>query len=172
MRKIQYRILLATGIILLGSCHSKQPHETNNIPRPLVTTTGDSTRVASQITYDVIIKNPNSDDTWTSSCLRGLNRQTWVDEIFKGLYEGKLTALDYNTNKPLRLKDIRRFEKNIEQDRSRIAKVQFTENWYFDTLTYTMNKQVHSIILGYEVYNDKGNVRGYKPAFRINLNRK
>ncbi|MCD6201808.1 MAG: hypothetical protein J7K46_08370, partial [Bacteroidales bacterium] len=89
---------------------------------------------------------------------------------FQSIYDGKLKAIDYATDKKLSVKKVRALEKEILKIRNRIAKIQFTEDWYLDTTSLTMQKQVHSMVLGYEIYNDSGQVRGYRPAFKINLN--
>ena len=138
----------------------------------MATFTASAGRVADSIVYDVIIKNANPYDTWTTECLSGLDRKTFVDDLFRAIYEGKLTAVDFDTGKELSPGKVKNLEEEIRKVRSRIAKMQFTEDWYFDTLSLTMHKEVRSIVLGYEVYDEAGEVRGYKPVFRINLNTK
>lgn len=152
----------------------KQPPDNTNLPSHL---TADSLtpalpggQVAGDIVYDVIIKNPDSEDTWTTQCLQGLDRRQLVDGIFRAIYEGKLKAVDFDTGEELSPRQVKRLEQEIEEVRSRIAKIQFTEDWYFDTLHLTLRKQVRSMVLGYEVYDAEGGVRGYKPVFRVTLN--
>ncbi|NOY38135.1 MAG: hypothetical protein GXO83_11255 [Chlorobi bacterium] len=134
--------------------------------------TGDTLSLALPITYDVIIRNPNPDDSWTTECLAGMDQEAMTNFIFSALYEKKLTAYDFYTGKSLSLRKIRKIEEAMGNDRSRLAKIQFTENWYLDTARMTLDKKVTSMMFGYEVYNDNGNVRGYKAAFRVNLNEK
>ena len=158
------------------ACHRQggSPPDNANIPEAAEADTAafhaSSGQVASDIVYDVIIKNANPYDTWTTECLKGLDRKTLIDDLFRAIYEGKLTAVDFDTDRELSPEKIRELEKEIKKVRSRIAKVQFTENWYFDTLTLSMHKEVRSIVLGYEVYDEQGEVRGYKPVFRVDLN--
>jgi len=152
------------------------PPDNANIPETTEADTAafhaSSGKVASDIVYDVIIKNANPYDTWTTECLSGLDRKTFVDDLFRAIYEGKLTAVDFDTGEELSPEKVKNLEKEIRKVRSRIAKMQFTEDWYFDTLSLTMHKEVRSIVLGYEVYDEEGEVRGYKPVFRIDLNTK
>lgn len=132
-------------------------------------TISDYASLAAPITYDVVIKNPNPEDDWIESCLEKLDREKLVDIIFDAILNEKATAMDYLTDKPMTVKEIRELEEDEEFDRSRIAKIQFIEDWYFDKESFTMKKIVHSIMLGYEVYDWDGNVRGYKAAFKVNL---
>jgi hypothetical protein len=171
------RIFIFLLLLLVGSaaCHRQRgnPPDNANLPEIADTTTtftASAGRVANSIVYDVIIKNANPYDTWTTECLSGLDRSTFVDELFRAIYEGKLTAIDFDTEEKLSPEEVKKLEKEIKKVRSRIAKLQFTEDWYFDTLSLTMQKDVRSIVLGYEVYDDQGAVRGYKPVFRVDLN--
>ena len=168
-------IFLSTLLLVALSCHRHpdNPPDNANLPEIVDTTatfTATAGRVADSIVYDVVIKNANPYDTWTTECLSGLDRSTFVDELFRAIYEGKLTAIDFDTEEKLPPEKVRKLEKEIKKVRSRIAKIQFTEDWYFDTLSLTMQKDVRSIVLGYEVYDDQGAVRGYKPVFRVDLN--
>ncbi|MBA7564577.1 hypothetical protein ES708_06240 [subsurface metagenome] len=125
--------------------------------------------LAAPITYDVVIKNPNPEDDWIESCLEKLDREKLVNIIFDAVLNEKVTAMDYLTDKPMTVKEIRELEEDEEFDRSRVAKIQFIEDWYFDKESFTMKKIVHSVMLGYEVYDWDGNVRGHKAAFKVNL---
>ncbi len=176
MKKHFPSLLVLVLVISLFACHrkSKFAGDNNYIPDDIqgkeATFKANAGQVAQQITYDVVVKNNNPYDTWTTSCLQGFDRNDFVDEIFKSIYNGKLKAVDYATDKELSVNKVRELEKEILKIRNRIAKIQFTEDWYLDTTGLTMQKQVHSMVLGYEIYNDSGQVRGYRPAFKINLN--
>ncbi len=176
MKYLIFFLLLPT-VIISGSCNRRKNHalDNENVPEQLAgesTFTADSGQVARAITYDVIVRNPNRYDTWTTTCLQGFDRSTFVEEIFRSIYNGKLKAVDYVTDKELSPEEVQQMEQEILKMRNRIAKIQFTEDWYLDTASLTMQKEVRSMVLGYEVYGDSGQVRGYRPAFRINLNTK
>ncbi len=162
-------------LLLATACHrqSRQPVDNANVPASADTLQpvfhASSGQVADSIVYDVVIKNANPYDTWTTECLSGLDRATLVDDLFRALDEGRLQAVDFDSGEVLSPSEVKKREEEIKKVRSRIAKIQFVENWYFDTLSLTMTKAVRSMVLGYEVYDDHGNVRGYKPVFRIDL---
>lgn len=125
--------------------------------------------IADTIITDVIILNPDGDE-WTEYTLRNLEKETLVDEIFKLVYKGDLKPYEFFYNEPLTINDIKTLEKDPEFSRDKIAKVQFEEAWYFDAESQEMVKKVHSIMLAYEIYNFQGEIRGYKPAFKVYFN--
>ncbi len=124
--------------------------------------------IADTIINDVVVKNPNQDE-WTDICLRNLDKKTLVDEIFKLVYSGELIPYEFFNNQTLSIEDIKALEEDPDFSRELIAKVQFEEAWYFDPASKKMIKKVHSIMLAYEIYNSLGEIRGYKPAFKVYL---
>jgi hypothetical protein len=163
---------LLTGLLFgfLVSCNSG-----NKEPKHAEKTTDQSLKgkgilIADPIIYDVVVLNPDPEDRWTSEKLEKLNKEDLVDLIFQAIEEGKVTAYNYHTEEKMSMKDIRTLEKTEEFNKSKIGKIQFVENWYFDEKNMKMTKVVKSIMLAYEVYDQFGKVRGYKAAFRIDLN--
>jgi hypothetical protein len=126
--------------------------------------------IADTIIYDVIIRSTNPDDAWVTACLRGLKRAELIDSLFAMVYDKRLTAFDFDTHRALRIKDIEKIEAGKDFAREKIGKIQFKERWFFDPSTLTMNKEIISIVLGYEVFDDVGELRGYKPVFQLNFN--
>jgi len=124
--------------------------------------------IADTIIDDIVILNPNNDE-WTDYCLRNLNKKSLVNEIFKSVYKEELIPYEFFNNETLSIKDIKALEDDPEFSRDKIAKVQFEEAWYFDPINQKMVKKVHSIMLAYEIYNSLGEIRGYKPAFKVYL---
>ncbi len=151
------------GILSIAcGCNSNKPDKSyQNIPK--------NNLVADTIVYDVLISNPNPEDTWTEECLDNLDRTLFVEQIFEGIYNGELQPYDYYEDKPMRPAKIKRMEKNQELLRAHIGKVQFTERWYYDPVNLTMKKEVISMVLGEQLLNSEGEVRGYKPIFKVNL---
>jgi len=126
-------------------------------------------RMADSISYGVVIKNRDPEDTWQKKWLGTLDRQEFIDFLFEAVYSGKLQSYDYFTDEPLSTKAIRELEKTEAFDRDRIGKIQFKERWYFDKEQLSMVKEVYSVMLAYEVYRKDGSFRGYKPAFKVRL---
>lgn len=126
--------------------------------------------LAPLITYDVTVKNPDPADHWTDECLKQLDLKRLVNEIFDAVYSGRLTAYHYHEERPMSIAEIRKLEKDREFDRSRIARLQFVEEWYLNEESLRFHKQIRSLMLAYELYDQDGNIRGYKSAFQVFLN--
>ena len=126
--------------------------------------------IADTIIYDVIIKNTNPYDKWGEKSLGKLQRGRFIDSLFALVYEKKAKAYDYFSNEELSPRQVREMEKEEGFSREDIGKIQFTEAWYFNKKLKTMNKKVISVALGHELYADSGELRGYKPVFKIDLN--
>lgn len=125
--------------------------------------------VADTIIYQVIISNPNPDDTWTTRCLSRLNRKGLVDSIFNMVYSGRLIAVNRETHEKLTLKQLKDLEKGDGFTRDNIGMIQFTEAWYLDPVTRTMTKKVLAMDLGYNYYSSEGDLRAYKSLFRVEM---
>ena len=69
----------------------------------------------------------------------------------------------------LSAKDVRAFEREYNNDRSVIGKLSFTEDWYYNPVTNTIEKITRSIVFGYELYNNDSTIYGYRAAFRADL---
>ncbi|MDA3952053.1 MAG: hypothetical protein PF485_00265 [Bacteroidales bacterium] len=140
-----------------------------NQQKPQVVNLGDEENyiiIADTLVSDVVILNPDNDE-WTEYCLRRLDKKTLVNEIFKSVYTEELIPYEFFNNNPLSIEDIKTLESDPEFSRDNIAKVQFEEAWYFDPTNQKMIKKVHSIMLAYEIYDSFGEIRGYKPAFKV-----
>ena len=127
--------------------------------------------IADTITYDVIILNPNPDDSWTEECLRTLHHKELIDNIFNMINSEKADAYDYTTNERLTNKQLQRIENESGFSRDQVGMIQFTEIWHIHPGKSTMTKRVHSMVLGYNFYTGEGELFGYKPLFRVELNR-
>jgi hypothetical protein len=161
MKTIVPALLLFLGLTLFSCQQNKGVTVVSG------TDTLNLTPLAETITYDVVLKNPNPDDTWVTECLKGLDLQGFVNQIFDLIYTGKVKALDYYSSQPLAIEDVKMLEKDFP--RSTIGKVQFMEGWYFDKDAVKMVKKVKSIMIAYELYDLDGRVNGYKAGFVVPL---
>jgi len=128
--------------------------------------------LADTISYPVVIKNPDITDTWTSECLKPLDRKKLVDMVFESVYKFKAQAYNYFSDKPMSVKELKELEATEEFSRKRVGKLQFWESWYFDEKQQIFTKKVHKVLVAYEVFSDDGELRNYKAAFYIKLNQK
>lgn len=125
--------------------------------------------VADNIIYDVVIKIPTTDDPWELEKLEGYQGNRMIDELFNAVYTEKMNAYDYHTGKRLSPDEVRQAELRPGFDRNNIGKIQFTENWYYDPLTMVIDKEVVSVVLGYEKREIDGTLIGYEAAFKLNF---
>lgn len=161
--------LLFCSILLLGLSCKNEPSKIN-VTRSTVAF--DSLKLkcyADTIVCDMVVKNSDKEDKWMNECLGRLKRDELIENIFEDIYNNKLIAYDYTTQKALTIKEIRKIETTSAYNRDIIGKFQFREAWYYDKQHHTFIKKVHSIIFGYEVYDESKNVRGYKPLFKVEL---
>jgi hypothetical protein len=126
--------------------------------------------IADTIVYDVLIKNPDPNDKWTEQCLAKLDKRRFVDQLFNAVYNKNAVAYDFFSGKTITAGRLRRIERTDDFSREKIGKIQFSESWYYDSLNLVMEKRIISLVLGYELYGDNGEIIGYKPVFKINLN--
>ncbi len=174
--RIRKLLFISIIIIFTFSCQKKidnnQQKNTKQIPLqeifPKITTDSNTplTVIAYPITYDVIVKAPN-DDEWTKECLQNTDRQKLIDILFHKVISGELKAHQYLTDTIIPVDSIKALYKRYPL--SKVGKLQFEEEWYFDTLNDRFYKRVKSIIFGYELRDNTGEVYGYKPGFKIYL---
>ena len=151
-------------LLIIVSCSGPESGSKNNdMPIPGI-------MFADTSSYPVIIKNPDTTDTWTTECLRPLNRKKLVDAVFEAVYSNNAQAYNYFTNEPMSVKNIKTLEATEEFSRKNVGKLQFWESWYFDKKKQIFTKKVHKILVAYEVFTDEGVLRNYKAAFYIKLN--
>lgn len=164
-------VIILFSFFLFAGCKDVKQEGTSPLPDESKTIGHEEgTLLANPITYDVIVKNPDPDDTWAEERLENMNLDKLIEIIFDAIEKGQATAFNYHTGETMSMKDIKKLEKTEEFDKSKIAKVQFVEDWYFDDNCFAMQKKVKSIMLAYEVYDQFGKIRGYKAAFKIDLN--
>ncbi|HRW62078.1 MAG TPA: hypothetical protein P5132_01250 [Bacteroidales bacterium] len=159
--KLSFQLFLF--LILISSCQQNRDEKIK-----LTNQTEEYQLIADTIINDIMIKAAENDE-WAEYSLRKLDKLKLVNEIFDLVYSEELTPYEYFSEAPLRIEEIEQLEKDPEFSRDKIAKVQFVEAWYFDPIGMKMTKRVHSIMLAYEVYNNQGEIKGYKPAFKVFL---
>ena len=168
MKNTSIQLLIILMIFYAASCRQKS----SNFQYEKTIITFDSLKLrsyADTIVCDMIVKNPDKEDTWTEECLSRLKRKALTDSIFDDVYKGKLLAFDFNTHKLLSIKEVKKLEETAGYSRDIIGKFQFREAWFYNKQHHTFIKKVHSIIFGFETYDQSCFVKGYKPLFKIDF---
>ncbi len=166
MRKIAY--LFCLFVIFISCKEEKQDAILTSqdiVPKP-----ENAQIIADTFAYDVIIKNPNPNDLWTEQNINKVNKSAFIDTIFSLVYSGRATAYDFFEQTPLEISEIKEIEELEGHGRNNIGKIQFTEVWYFDEKNMVFHKEVLSFVLGYELKDGEGNVKGHEALFKIELN--
>ena len=162
---LKFELIIVIAIAgFLASCNQKVSNSEGD-----AIDLDEGTLIADTIIYSVVIKNPDSYDLWTEKCLSRLKKSELVDRIFEAVYSHKARAYSYSTNKPLTVSQVKEIEEREDFTRDKVAKLQFWETWNFDEVNQDMTKNVHAVLVAYEVISEEGELRGYKAAFYIKL---
>ncbi|MFO7656088.1 MAG: hypothetical protein R6W78_03410 [Bacteroidales bacterium] len=171
---MKMRIFFIAAIILssLVCCTNKKNEKQTAAFSSVSETTGivSGSVLADTIIYDVIIKNVNPDDIWTRDCLKGLKREIFIDQLFESVYNGSMSAYAMENNVLITPAELKEMERNKTIERNNIGKIQFTEAWLFNDSLMSMSKKVISVSLGSEVFDNGGELLGYKHVFKLNFN--
>jgi hypothetical protein len=126
--------------------------------------------IARDIVTEVIVKPDPEGDPWEIEKVAGYDGATLVNNIFGRIYDGTLTVFDYHSGEPLSADDVKKIEIEFSNDRTKIGKLSFTEDWYYNPSSNSLHKITRSVTFGYELYNNLGKVYAYRAAFRTDLN--
>jgi hypothetical protein len=156
--------------LYLTACRD-QEKKTNIACIPVTGDTSNGLLLADTIIYDILISNPNPDNTWATKCLSRLKREALIDSIFSMVYMERAIAYNFETREKLTVKQVKKMESAAGFSRDSIGMIQFTEAWYLDPASSTMTKRVISLVLGSNFYASNGELFGHKPVLRIILSR-
>jgi hypothetical protein len=125
--------------------------------------------IGKDIITEVIVRPDTLGDPWEVEKVRGFEGTAMFRTLFDRIYNGELTVYDCILDEPLKADDVRRIEKDFNSDMSRIAKLQFLEDWYFDPATNGIVKKAKSVAFGYEVKRGSELPTGYVALFRVKM---
>lgn len=152
---IPSRCILFVVVILIGACQNPQKEKLQS---------GES---FGKIIYDTSIINRDSTDSWANECLSDFNRKALIEKIFNAVYNGRITPMDYFTGEKISPEKIKNMETAGVFSRENISKIRFEEKWIWDDEKAEMQKQLISIVISYEVFDNVGKSRGQKPIFKL-----
>ncbi|WP_282037687.1 hypothetical protein [Saccharicrinis aurantiacus] len=161
--RMRYCLLgLLLLVIVISSCNQQPELNSDKVLLP-----EHNVVWADTIIYEVLLTNPDELNEWETTKLQGVNSKKIVDDLFKMVYDGEKKAYNYYTNEELSIKQVEEIERRDDYSRDKLGKLQFTETWNMDIANKKMHKEVLSILLAYELYNDSNELRGYKAAFYL-----
>ena len=151
--------LLAIFFIAFGC---KEPQK----PESVFYGKGKSIVIADTITYDINLRAFDTTDYWDVEYHRYIKHELFADYFFDGLYMGLYHAFDFDTGKPLSVKDIKKVEMEEGFSRSKVTKVQIKELWLVDS-SGVFQRLPYSYTLGLELYSKQGNFLGHRALFVV-----
>lgn len=162
-------IILLSMIALMTSCNGRRS-EPKTISAPLTEGVPEgAVIIARDIVTEVIIRPDPDGDPWELEKVAGYNGEAMVNGIFERVYDGTLTVYDYHSGEALTANDVKNIEAEFKNDRTKIGKLSFTEDWYYSPASNTLEKRARSVVFGYELYNNLGKVYAYRAAFKATL---
>lgn len=172
MKKIALLIIIAA---LATSCGQGSHDKGEKSPSGTKSVAGQEIQagavvIATDIVTEVIIRPDPEGDPWETEKVAGYDGEALVDGIFNRIYDGSLKVFDYHSGEPLKPGEVKKIEEEFSNDRTKIGKLSFTEDWYWYPEENRLDKRAKSVTFGYELYNNTGKVYAYRAAFRADLN--
>lgn len=161
--------IIVSGLILSSGCTGRDRTEVSVLKPATAEIDSGLILIASDINYDVIVNPPEEADPWETERVSGYDGNKMTDDIFKKIFTGTLLAYDMFTGEPLSQAEVRKMVDEMNSVSTGVAKIQFTEDWYYDPATAEIRKIVKSIILGYEFRDSQGTMFGHRALFRLVL---
>ncbi len=166
MKKTFIMLLL---IALITSCNERRSEQKTTSAPSTEGVPENAVLIARDIVTEVIIRPDPDGDPWEIEKVAGYNGEAMVNGIFERVYNGTLTVYDYHSGEVLTANDVKKIEAEFKNDRTKIGKLSFTEDWYYFPAANTLEKMAKSVVFGYELYNNLGKVYAYRAAFRADL---
>lgn len=170
MKKLVYALIIITGMVVLNfSCKNGKVKE-NTKEVSVITDAGTGLiTVAKDIITEVIVKPDSLGDPWEVEKVKNYNGREMFVKLFENISNKKVTVYNCLNGDPLSPEDVRKMEKEIGSDLSRIAKIQFLEDWYFNPSTNKIIKKLTSVSFGYMSPAGKSEPVRYKALFKLKI---
>jgi hypothetical protein len=168
MKKLIYALITISVILFFGfSCKTKTVKETPESAATPSVAGSDLILIGKEIITEVILKPDTLGDPWEVEKVKNFNGKLLYPGLFENIYNQKVIVYDIYTGKPLTPGDVREIEKEYNADISRIGKLQFLEDWYFNPVTSMIIKKIRSVTFAYSIKRDAGLPSGYKALFKL-----
>ena len=175
MKKSLIGLIIISGILIfVVSCKSTNTKETvKSVPGiSEVKTSGEARAdlivVAKDIITEVIVKPDTLGDPWDVEKVKNYDGKQMLTNLFENIYNKKLIVYDIFSGKPLDPAAVKKIEKEFGSDLSKVGKLQFLEDWYFNPTTDKIIKKIKSVSFAYEFKRESGLPSGYKALFKLN----
>jgi hypothetical protein len=170
MKKLIWILFLIPCLIISISCKNKTGREGMQSASGSNEITSNNLLIGKDIITEVILNPDTLGDPWEVEKIKNFNGKLLYPRLFEDIYSKKITVYDAFTGKPLTPEEVKKTENEFGGDISRIGKLQFLEDWYFDLSTGKIIKKLKSVTFAYTVKRDEGLPPGYKALFKLNVN--
>jgi len=153
---------------LLNSCReSKKEHAGTTTAGVEETTAAGLIKIGTGIITEVYTKPDLTGDPWEVEKIKGFNGDPMFLNLLGKIDRGAIKVYDCLTEEELSIKDAKKILSETGSDISRIGKIQFYEDWYFNPSNNEIIKKVKSVSFGYESKRGEGLPPAYTPYFQI-----
>jgi hypothetical protein len=168
MKRIKLIVFLGIAILMLsGACKNSTSKKTGAATNITETDTTGLMLIGKDIITDIVLKPDTLGDPWEVEKVKGFTGDRMFKIIFDRIYSEKVTVYDCREDKALSLSEIKDLEKEFNSDLSKIGKVQFTEDWYFDTNKNIIVKRIKAVSFGFAMERTNDMPVRYKALFRL-----
>jgi hypothetical protein len=170
MKKSVCTLIIISGLLILNvSCKNSAVKDRPNTVTADTDLNPGLILVAKDIITEVIVKPDTLGDPWEAEKVKNFNGKTMFTTLFENIYSKKVTVYDNLTGASLDPEAVRKMEEDFGSDISKIAKIQFTEDWYFNSSSNKIIKKIKSATFGYELPKDEGLPIRYKALFILKI---
>ena len=161
-------LMISLFVVLNSTCRRGQMKSNPEPPMEIQTPNIEGLEIIGRdIITEVIVRPDSLSDPWEVEKVKGFDGAIMFKTLFEKIYRGDLIVYDCLIDEPLKPDDIKKIENAFQSDMSRIAKIQFLEDWYFNPATNGIIKKIKSVAFGYQVIREGGLPSGYVALFRI-----
>jgi hypothetical protein len=163
--------MIISGVIIFGvSCKNTTVKETTKPATESTAANSDHILIGKDIITEVIVRLDTIDDPWEVEKVKNYDGKKMFTYLFENIYAKKIQVYDILSGEALTPENVKKLEKEFGSDLSRITKIQFVEDWYFNPLTNSIIKNLKSASFGYNALEDGEHSTRYKPLFRLTMN--
>ncbi|HVN59078.1 MAG TPA: hypothetical protein VMT63_12315 [Bacteroidales bacterium] len=168
MKRIFILVAAILGFLAaFASCNNNTERKTSSFPSAAGPDTAGLILVGKGIITDIVLKPDSTGDPWEVEKVKGFTGEKMFRTLFENIHNGSVTVYDVREDKALKVKEVSELEKEFNSDLSRIGKVQFTEDWYFDPARNFMIKKIKSVSFGFSLKPEGEMATRYKALFRL-----
>jgi len=158
----------ALAVAVLNNCReSRKEVKSSAGAEEEITSEAGLVKIGSDIITEVILKPEITGDPWEAEKIKGFNGDLMFMNLLEKIKHDELKVYDCITGEEIAPEDAKRILQETGSDISRIGKIQFTEDWYFNPVNNKIIKKVKSVSLGYETKREAGLPPAYVPYFQI-----